>query len=102
MAVRSKEDFFNLLHSRLGEDSSDEAISFMEDMTDTYNDLESRANANNGDWEKRYHDLDETWKKRYRHRFMNGNGGVPNIPERSSDEDTSPEEIGFEDLFKVK
>lgn len=100
--VRNKDEFFNLLHERLGEDSSDEAISFMEDVTDTYNDLERRASSANSDWEKRYHDLDETWKKRYRHRFFSGEGGTPNERERDNEPDDDPENISFNDLFGSK
>lgn len=100
--VRNKDEFFNLLHERLGEDSSDEAISFMEDVTDTYNDLERRASSANSDWEQRYHDLDETWKKRYRHRFFSGEGGTPNAREPDNEPDDDPENISFNDLFGSK
>ena len=41
MAVLAKEDFLSRINERIGEDNSDEAIEFMEDMTDTYNDMES-------------------------------------------------------------
>lgn len=102
MAVRTRDEFFNLLHDRLGEDSTDEAISFMEDMTDTYNDLERRANSNNADWEQKYKALDESWKKRYKHRFMTGYGGTPNTPEPKESDEADPEDVSFDDLFKVK
>ena len=35
MAVLSKEDFLSRINERIGEDNSDEAIEFMEDMSDT-------------------------------------------------------------------
>ena len=60
MAVLNRDEYFSRLHERLGADSSEEAITFLEDMTDTYNDMETRANGDGVDWEQRYHDLDES------------------------------------------
>ena len=55
MAIKTKDELFEMIHTRIGDDSSDEAISFLEDVTDTYNDLEQRANGNGEDWKKKYH-----------------------------------------------
>ena len=99
MAILSKEEYFAKLHERLGEDTSDESISFLEDMTDTYNDMENRANGDGTNWEQKYHDLDESWKKRYRHRFFSGGGGIPEADERK-DEGYNPENVTVNDLFK--
>ena len=38
-----REEFFNRIRERIGDDTSDDALRFMEDITDTYNELESRA-----------------------------------------------------------
>ena len=99
MAVLNREDFFSRLQDAIGTDTSDETISLIEDMTDTYNDLEAKANGDGTDWEKKYKELDESWKQKYRHRFFSGNGKsnmtLPNEPE----EDNS-ETISFNDLFK--
>ena len=43
MAMLDREKFFERIKERLGEDDSDEALSFLEDVTDTYDDLERRA-----------------------------------------------------------
>lgn len=100
MAILSQEEFFAKLHERVGSDTSDESIAFLEDMTDTYNDLSKRVNGDGTNWEKKYHDLDESWKKRYRHRFFSG-GEVNNPNVRAKDdESTDPTEITFNDLFK--
>lgn len=101
MAVLSKEDFFAKLHTRIGEDTSDDAISFLEDMTDTFNDLEKRATGDGVDWEKKYHDLDDSWKKRYRHRFFNGDNSYPTDSEDDEEYDKS-EKLVIEDLFEEK
>ena len=105
MAILTREDFFARLENRLGHDTSDEAIAFLEDMTDTYNDLEMRASNNTSeDWKKKYEELDESWKKRYRHRFFSGDSrGIPEGEGTANEtEDYEPEEVKVEDLFIEK
>lgn len=103
MAILKKEEFFDRLHARLGDDTSDEGIAFLEDMTDTYADLENRAKGDGEDWEKKYHELDESWKKRYSHRFFSGEGGVTERSvEEKYEEEKTPETILVEDLFEEK
>jgi hypothetical protein len=67
MSILNREEFFNRIQERLGDDTSDEAITFIEDVTDTYNDFESKVSE---DWKTKYSELDEAWKKRYRDRFF--------------------------------
>lgn len=103
MAVLSREEYFNRLRSQLGEDSSDESIAFLEDMTDTYNDMESRRNNDGIDWEQKYHDLDKAWQKRYANRFFHGGDtGVPNTETGTVGEveEYDPNDVKVEDLFK--
>lgn len=105
MAVLSREEFLNQIHERIGDDSSDESIKFLEDMTDTYNALEEKINDNGEDWKHKYELNDAMWKKRYQTRFFSGNG-YSNNPDSESEE--SPEDkalqrattISMNDLFK--
>ena len=70
--VLNKEDFMKRLQERIGEDTSDEAMSFIEDMTDTFNDMETRSSGNNDEqWQKKYDELDKTWREKYKARFFN-------------------------------
>lgn len=101
MPILDREKFFNRVHERVGNDTSDEAISFLEDMTDTYNDLEKKTREKGEDWEKKYHELDESWKAKYRHRFMNSDGGYC-PPERLEDAEKEVKEVTIEDLFTNK
>lgn len=72
MAVLDRDDFFNRIRERLGEDDSEEALSYLEDMTDTWDDLERRASREGEEnWEEKYNNLDAEWRKRYRDRFFN-------------------------------
>lgn len=98
MAVLSKDEFFKQLHERVGADTSDTAIAFVENMTDTYNDLEKKAAGDGVDWEKRYHDNDEAWRAKYRHRFFSG--GEMRIPEEKGCDTIDSEDIRVEDLFE--
>lgn len=98
MAVLTKEEFFERLKGRIGDDSSDETISFLEDMTDTYNDFETRLKGDGVDWEAKYRELDESWKKRYRHRFFTGES-APMTTDEEETQEYRPEEVSIEDLF---
>ena len=103
MAVLKREDFFNRLEAQINKDTSDEAIEFLEDMQDTYNDLERRANGDGENWEQKYKELDASWKARYRHRFFNGGsyGSSKKFEEEDEQEDSyDPESVTFDNLFK--
>ena len=103
MAILNRDDYFARLQTIVGDNTSDESIQFIEDMTDTYNDMETRANGDGVDWEQRYHELDESWKQKYRHRFFSGNG-ASNIGNGNSTDNSDFEErsktITINDLFK--
>ena len=72
MAVLSKEEFMNRLKERIGEDTSDEAMTFIEDMTDTFNDMETRSNGQSDEeWKTKYEELDKSWREKYKARFFN-------------------------------
>lgn len=101
MAVLSKEEYLNKLQEKFGSDSSDESISFVEDMVDTYSDLEKRNQGDGVDWQKKYNDLDAYWKKRYRTRFFSGapmNTAQPEAEEE--DQEDRATRIGINDLFQ--
>lgn len=98
MSVLTREDFFTRLNDFVGDNSSDDAISFVEDMTDTYNDIETRANGDGTDWEQRYRENDEAWRKKYRSRFFSGTAPYP----REDEIHEEKREITYEDLFTEK
>ena len=61
MAVLTRDEFFDRVQKIVGTDTSDDSLTFIEDMTDTYNNLDEKANGDGTDWEQRYKDLDEAW-----------------------------------------
>ena len=104
MAVLSKEEFMKRLKEQVGEDTSDETVSFIEDMTDTFNDLETRSSGNSDEqWKQKYDELDKSWRKKYKDRFFNSE----TIPEQTKDEQEEDvkddgEEKTFADLFEER
>lgn len=97
MAVKTREELMTSLNTLLGENNSDEALSFLDDVSDTYDDLTRRANSDE-DWETKYSELDAEWRERYRQRF--------NEPYEGDDGDnfaaknTQNKPLTFENLFK--
>lgn len=83
MAVLDKEAYMNTLRSRIGEDTSEEAIKFLEDMADTYADLEGRIGE---DWKTKYEENDRQWRQKYRDRFFSG------VPQESAEKDDALKE----------
>ena len=98
MAILNRDDFFARINSVVSDNSSDEAISFVEDMSDTYNALASQ-NEEAAEWERRYHENDEAWRKKYQNRFFRGDAEI--IGETSTgDEEIPPDEVTIDDLFE--
>lgn len=112
MAVLSKDEFFKMIEKRVGDDGSDEALRFIEDVTDTYNDMAGRLEES-GDWKAKYEENDAGWRKRYRERFFGavepGEGvykpftSAAEIKEdQEEDVKSDAENVTFEDLFKER
>lgn len=101
MSVLNRDDFFSRINAIVGTDTSNEALSFIEDMTDTYNSLETNANGDGVNWEQRYHDLDESWKAKYKNRFFTGSSAIPQ-QQQVEQEENNPDNITIEDLFTSK
>ena len=101
MPVLNKEDFLQRLQSRIGEDTSDEALQFLEDMTDTYNDFESRTeNTDSDEWKTKYDELDQSWRQRYKERFLNTQTTDEDILNKQKENVVEDgEEKTFDDLF---
>lgn len=105
MAIRSREELLDSLRIRMGDDVSDETITLIEDFNDTFSDYERRLN-DSGDWERRYQEMDESWRRRYRDRFFERDT-EENFGEYEERRDSAMEfrekeekELSYEDLFK--
>lgn len=101
MAILDRDNFFKRIRERLGEDDSEEALSYLEDMTDTWEDMERRASREGEEnWEEKYNNLDAEWRKRYRDRFFNTPEGVKEDQEEDVKDDGKVR--SFETLFEER
>ena len=91
MAIKTIEELMDAVRARVGEDTSDEAIAFVEDVSDT---LASLSNAEY--WKKKYEENNAEWRKRYQDRFFNPD--KPNDPE--PEPEPEPKKLTFDELFK--
>ena len=102
MAVLNKDDFMKRIQERIGDDTSDEAMAFIEDMTDTYADFETRTSGSE-DWEKKYNDLDKSWREKYKARFFEGGSDGATVGDAMDAQIEDVQDDGtektFEDLF---
>lgn len=94
--VLTREELLNSVRNQFGEDTSDDVLVLVENITDTITDLENKSKGQT-DWKKKYEENDASWRKRYRDRFFSG-----------SSEDDDPEDVqepkkkirNYNDLFK--
>lgn len=98
MAVRTKDEIMASIKERIGDDQSDEAISLVEDISDTIDNMQSKANGDGIDWKNRYEENDANWRQKYRDRFF-GKSSDEAIPGPNESEDEDPR-LTYKNLFK--
>lgn len=92
--ILSKEAFLSAIKEKIGDDTSDESIAFLENMTDTVSDYESRL-SDTTDWKQKYEENDKQWRQKYMDRF--------NTPIKQESEpiiEPEGETLDFNNLFK--
>lgn len=94
----SREEFFEKIKTIVGEDTSEETLSIIEDLTDTYNHLEELSTGQE-DWKAKYEENDKEWREKYRDRFFNSDDVTNDNLEENEDVDED-EPLSYEDLFK--
>lgn len=96
--VRTKDELIKAVSEFIGENDADEAIAILEDVTDTLEDFEKRADGDGEDWKKKYEDNDKSWREKYRSRFVKSSVTDEDFVE---DVDEDEEEIKtYEELFE--
>lgn len=91
MAVRTDEEIMQSIQVRIGEDTSDEALAFIQDIRDT---LADRTQSSGEDWKTKYEQNDAEWRKKYRDAFFTTPSDKPQV----DDQEDKP--LTFENLFK--
>lgn len=96
MAVKNKDELLETIKAKVGDSTDDETISLLEDVSDTFSDLETRASG--GDqWKTKYEENDKLWRERYTNRFFSKEPE----PDPKLDPEPEPEvKKTFSDLFK--
>ena len=93
MAVRTRDEIMSRLNEVFGENSSDDVLDIMTDISDT---LGSKTDAQRiTELENKLDEQDKAWRKKYRDAFLSGTN-EPDEP----DEPRKPRR--FEDLFKTE
>lgn len=101
MAIRKKEEILEMVRSRIGDDVSDEAISFVQDISDTINDYEERIGTE--DWKSKYEENDAEWRRKYMDAFFTGGTNTETFETEEEEVEEVEEEITtFEELFTEK
>lgn len=117
MAKRTKEELMNQAKAIIGDNTDDNVLAFLEDLTDTISEGE------NIDYKEKYEaevkakeDLDKTWRSKYTERFFspdvthndNTNTNPANVNKDKDPSDIEDEKlehankVTFNDLFKEK
>jgi hypothetical protein len=93
----TKEQYLSKLQTLIGDNTDDEALTVLEDFTDTYNEMENAITNDGENWEQKFKENDEAWKKKYRDRFFNPQPEEEKLEEEQEEEEKT---ITISDLFK--
>lgn len=96
MAVKTREEILAEVRARVGEQTDDETIAFLEDVTDTLSDLETKAKGDGTDWKTKYEENDAEWRKKYTERFYSSD---PTTDPEPPKQDDTPKPKTFAELF---
>lgn len=99
MSVLKKNELMEKLKALIGDRTDDEALTFIEDVSDTV-----EANKSEEDWKTKYEENDKMWREKYRDRFYNGDENEDEKDSKKEDkneEDNGEEKpLTYENLFK--
>ena len=98
MAVRTRGEILESLKTRVSDSTDDDTLAFIEDVTDTLTDYETRL-SDSTNWKEKYETNDAEWRQRYRDRFF-GNQESEVVESGSVVETETEKPMTFEDLFK--
>ena len=102
--IRTKDEILASIKTRIGDDTSDEAIALVEDINDSFDDLSTRV-AEAGDWKTKYEQNDADWRKKYTERFFEPSGDDPMekvLTDLKNEEPEAPKILTFDELFKTE
>lgn len=96
MVIDTREEFLKRIGEKIGD--SDEDIAFLEDMTDTYDSLQS---ASDQETIQRLTAENDELRKKYRERFFKPADSTKDDPDDDADQEPQEKILSsFDDLFK--
>lgn len=101
MAIRTREEILESIRNIVGDSTDDNTLQVLEDVTDTFTDFENKT-ANQTDWEAKYKENDEGWRKKYAERFYTGDTSVPPKINEPDIDEPGNKPTRFEELFKTE
>ena len=93
--IRSKEELIEEIRAVVGDDTSDNVIALIENVSDTMTELET---SDGEEWKQKYEENDKMWREKYISRFTEGTT-EPTEPTEPTADDEEKEKT-FEDLFE--
>lgn len=101
MPFVNKEEMLNKIRGILPDDTTDESLSLIGDISDTYDEYETKVKGNT-DWKQKYEENDKNWREKYRDRFYNGNKNKDEEEVFENDEDQEVKIKSYSDLFTTE
>lgn len=99
MAVKTREELMNEIKEKFKDDTSDETLAFLGDITDTFDDFDKKA-KDSTDWKQKYEDNDKQWRDKYKERFFSGAPAGDDPPKQEEHKAEEKPLRNFTDLFK--
>lgn len=109
--VLKKEEIMEQVKGIIGENTDDASLKFLEDLSDTMDDLNTKATGDGVDWKTKYEENDKEWRNKYQSRFFTGapdgegDDGKNDLTDPTpldDDEGEDDEPKHFEDLFTTE
>lgn len=95
--VRSKEELIEEIRAVVGDDTSDNVIALIENVSDTITELET---SDGEEWKQKYEENDKMWREKYISRFTEGTTEPTAEAEPTEPTADEEKEKTFEDLFE--
>lgn len=96
--VKTKEELLEFLKERFKDSTEDDVLAFLEDLSDTIDDMSARV-TDETDWKTKFEENDKAWREKYRDRFYSAPKEDIDVdfiePDTSDDEKT----YTYDDLF---
>ena len=104
MAVRTKDELLTVFSEIVGDDSRDEVIQYMEDLSDTYDKMANSSDSALFDelnaLKEKYEKLDREWREKYRDRFLKKSEESTEEKVSENEDEENKKSYEYKELFK--